>query len=219
MATVLDPATDPEASLTIADLYRRFGPMLASRIRMDPEPGTATEDDLLYVLDHEDALCELIDGILVEKPVGSVESFLAMWIGTLLNIYVRRRKLGAVLGSDGPIRFRIGLVRLPDVCFISRERLPGGKFPKTPILRIVPNLAVEVLSRSNTAKEMRQKLKEYFKAGVELVWYVDPRTRTVQVFTAPNKSEMLKENQTLTGGTVLPGFKLKLRKLFAELDD
>jgi Uma2 family endonuclease len=112
------------------------------------------------------------------------------------------------------IGLRKGLVRIPDTCFISVDRLPGGKLPRKGILDIAPNLVVEVLSASNTAKETRQKLREYFKAGVELVWYVDRSTRTVEVFTAPQKRIVLKDSQTLTGGHVLPGFRATLKKLF-----
>ena len=83
---------------------------------------------------------------------------------------------------------------------------------------VAPNLAVEVLSRSNTPQEMRQKLREYFTMGTELVWFVDPRDRTVQVFKAANKSQQLSAAQPLTGGHVLPGFKVTLKKLFSVLD-
>src|SRR5260370_1350069 len=89
-------------------------------------------------------------------------------------------------------------------------------FRPMPVWRICtdPNLVVEVLSASNTAKEMRRKLREYFKAGVELVWYVDPASHTVEVFTAPQKRVVLKAPQSLTGGHVLPGFRVTLKKLF-----
>ena len=163
---------------------------------------------------RKDRLCELVDGTLVEKTVGSEESELAIWIAVLLSNHIRPRKLGSVLGADGMIRLRARLVRIPDVCFISVDRLPGGKLPRKPILDIIPNLVVEVLSESNTAKEMKRKLREYFKAGVELVWHVDPLSRIVEVFTAPDKRVVLRGSQTLTGGRVLPGFKVPLKQLF-----
>jgi Uma2 family endonuclease len=80
------------------------------------------------------------------------------------------------------------------------------------------NLAVEVLSKGNTPQEMRRKLNEYFDAGVELVWLIDARARVVEVFTAANVHRTLKVGQTLSGGTVVPGFKLGLRQLFSVLD-
>lgn len=219
MSTVFDLTAARSSPLTAADLLKQLGPIPLHRIRNAASAGTATEADLRRRLDRGDRLCELVDGILVEKAVGSEESLLAFWIGTLLNNFVRPRKLGAVLGIDSAIRLSAGLVRLPDVCFISRDRLPGGRFPKQAILDIVPNLAVEVLSRSNTSREMRRKLRDYFKAGVEVVWFVNAKSRTVEVFSGPAESVVLKESQTLGGGEVLPGFKVKLRELFADLDD
>ena len=101
---------------------------------------------------------------------------------------------------------------------MSWDRFPGGKLPKTPIPAVAPDLAVEVLSDSNTEGEMRRKLQDYFTAGVRLVWYVDPRTRTAAVYTSPEQCTVFDENGVLTGGDVLPGFELPLRELFAEIE-
>jgi Uma2 family endonuclease len=109
------------------------------------------------------------------------------------------------------------LVRIPDVSFVSWDRLPKREVPADPIPDLAPDLAVEVLSEGNTEKEMQRKLKEYFLAGVRLVWYVDPRTRTVEVYSAPDQRTVLMEQQTLTGGDVLPGLALPLRQVFARM--
>ena len=66
---------------------------------------------------------------------------------------------------------------------------------------------------------MARKVREYFDSGCRLVWLVDPRTRTVAVYTSLAKTIVLTEKQTLTGGDVLPGFRLPLGKLFGLLDD
>ncbi|MFN0051720.1 MAG: Uma2 family endonuclease [Planctomycetales bacterium] len=216
MSRVLDSICEESPPLTVADIAARFGPMPLWRIRTDPAPGTATEADVLRIFAREKRLCELVDGILVEKAVGFKESLLAVWISTLLNNYVRRHRLGFVAGADGMFKIAPHLVRIPDVSFVARTRVPGGKCPEEPVPRLAPNLAVEVLSASNTRKEMRLKLREYFKAGVELVWFVDLISQTVEVFTAPHKSIVLKNSQSLDGGSVLPGFKVKLCELFAD---
>jgi Uma2 family endonuclease len=117
------------------------------------------------------------------------------------------------------MKIALRLVRIPDVAFVSRKRLRDGKMPSQPIPRLVPNLAVEVISRGNTNDEMQLKLGEYFEAGVELAWLIHPRARTVEVFTTRESSVTLKESQTLTGGEVLPGFRVKVRTLFAGLDE
>jgi Uma2 family endonuclease len=87
-----------------------------------------------------------------------------------------------------------------------------------PVPALVPNLAVEVLSRSNTPGEMAIKYGEYFSAGVQLVWEINPEARQVVVYTSPTQSRTLSSGDTLDGGTVLPGFTLALDVLFGELD-
>jgi Uma2 family endonuclease len=146
--------------------------------------------------------------------MGLRESLLALEIGRQVGNFLERNDLGFLGGADGPFRLFPGLVRLPDLSFVSWGRLPGREIPSAPVPDLTPDLAVEVLSEGNTAAEMRRKLREFFKAGVRLVWIVDPPTRTIEVFTAPNKSTVLTEDQTLDGGDVLPGFTLPLRKLF-----
>jgi Uma2 family endonuclease len=81
---------------------------------------------------------------------------------------------------------------------------------------VAPDLAVEVLSEGNTEAEMERKLREYFDAGVLLVWYVDPEARTVRVYTSPGEARLLGEEDTLDGGSVLPGFRLSIRGWFEE---
>ncbi len=215
MATIVERKTD----WTLVDLARRFGEIPLGRVRDQPAPGTATEGDLLEILAREERLYELVDGILLEKVMGWYEAYLAMEIGAILRAFARPRKLGVVVGADGLYRLDLDLVRLPDVSFVSRDRLPGRRLPRAAICSVVPNLAVEVLSPSNTKKEMAEKRLDYFAAGVELVWYVDPIKKTVRVHTGPNDSRLLREKQTLDGGTVLPGFALSLRELFADPDD
>jgi len=135
------------------------------RIRQNPPPGTATVADVVRLNDHEDRLYELVDGILVEKTVGLQESLISVKIGTLLSVFVEPRGLGLIAGADGTIQLDINLVRIPDVSFVSWERVPGGEVPQEPVPLLVPDLAVEVISRGNTPKEMGEKLQEYFEKG------------------------------------------------------
>ena len=79
--------------------------------------------------DHQDRLCELVDGTLMEKTVGTYESYLAFYLGELLDTYVRKHDLGITLGADGMMRLAPGLVRIPDYSFISWDRLPGPPGP------------------------------------------------------------------------------------------
>jgi Uma2 family endonuclease len=208
-------ATTESEIPTIADLLAELGDIPPHRVLLRPYPGTATEQDIIDIhARHHKRLCELVDGVLVEKAMGFEESMLALLLGSFLINFVRQHDLGIVAGADGTLRLRPGLVRIPDVSFVSWARLPERRSPGKPIPDLAPDLAVEVLSKSNTLQEMERKLREYFQAGVRLVWYIDPEARTVEVFTAVDWSTMLDESQTLDGGDVLPGFALPLCELF-----
>ena len=210
--------TSPAAIETLADLLQYLGGIAPDRVRFRPPPGTATEEDVLAIHTREGRLYELIDGVLVEKAVGLRESYLASVLITILWSFVRPRNLGIVTGEAGTMRLAFGLVRIPDVAFISWQRLSGRRIPTEPIPALAPDLAVEILSSSNTPGEMARKRQEYFAAGVQVVWQVDPNARTVEVYTTPEQSTVLRETQILAGGTALPGFVLPLHELFAELD-
>jgi Uma2 family endonuclease len=203
---------------TIADALKQLGDISPHRVRMNPPPGTATERDLLAVLDHTNRLCELVDGILVEKIMGYEEGHLALWLGGLLSLFAEEHDLGIAAGADGTMRIMPGLVRIPDISFVGWDRLPRRKCPTEPIPELVPHLAVEFLSEGNTPGEIERKLKEYFLAGVEVVWIVDPEHRHVDVHTGPDKSNRLTEKDTLDGGKLLPGFSLPLARLFARVE-
>lgn len=213
MANAAEPAV---GDWTAVDLVERFGPVPLSRIRLHPPPGTATEGDVVAIHDHENRLCELVDGVLLEKTVGTYESFLAAMIAQIVGEFVRRHNLGIVLGADGMLRLAPDLVRIPDMSFISWQRLPGQDVPDQPIADLIPDLAVEVISRNNTPKEMERKLAEYFSAGVRQVWFVyHTPQREVRVYTSPTDFLRRTDRETLEGGDVLPGFRLELAELFA----
>jgi Uma2 family endonuclease len=202
---------------TLADLLDHLGDIPASRVRFNPTPGTATEADLIAAANREGRLFELIDGILVEKGISYAAAYLAGSILMLLRAFVIPRQLGLV---NGPATLRLfpGLARIPDASFVSWARVPGGVFPKEPIPSLVPDLAVEVLSPSNTVREMAIKRGHYFEAGVRLVWIVDPETRTVAVYTEQDNPIMLDSSATLDGGEVLSGLAFSLADLFSDLD-
>ena len=117
------------------------------------------------------------------------------------------------------LRLFPGRVRIPDVTFIPWTQIPGRHWPKTPIPEIPPDLAVEVLSPSNTSGEIRLKLRESFQSGTRLVWVVDPKKQTARIYTAPESSQAVGKSGNLDGGVVLPGFQMSLPKLFGTLDD
>src|SRR5437764_14625023 len=117
----------------LSDLLEQLGGISPSRVILRPAPGTATEDDVIRFMEApRKRLCELIDGVLVEKPMGYTESVLATYLLELLNAFVRPRNLGLVTSPDGTIRLWAGRVRIPDIAFFSWDRMPGRRRPPAP---------------------------------------------------------------------------------------
>lgn len=203
---------------TAVDLVARFGAISLDRVRTIPPPGLATERDIIEIHNRENRLCELLDGSLLEKTMGSYESYLAVLVCRVLVEFVQKHDLGIVLGADGMLRLARGLVRIPDVSFISWERLPGRVFPREEIWSVVPDLAVEIISRGNTTEEMDRKLRDYFTAGVRQVWYVYPEACEVRVYESPDTYATRTSQETIDAGNLLPGFRLPLASLFSVPD-
>ena len=214
---MLKPHARHAPNWTAADLVERFGPIELARIRFDPPPGYATEADLLEIARRDDRLHELIDGVLLEKTVGNHETLLAAWLIRMLDAFVLAHDLGLVTAPDGRFRVMPEQIRVPDVAFIGWDRLPGRRVPDEPAFDCGFDLAVAIISPSNTKQEMDSKLAEYFEHGCRLVWYIYPKQREVHVFTSPVSRAVVAEGKTLTGGEVLPGFELPLVELFARL--
>jgi Uma2 family endonuclease len=204
----------------LADLMERLGGVPLERVWTRPAPGTATEQDIVRLSGKPGAkLLELVEGVLVEKAVGTREALLGGIIVHLLWVYLEKNKRGKALPGDALLRLMPGLVRVPDVAFVSWSKMPGGKFPKVRLADLVPDLAIEILSEGNTRGEINRKLKEYFLAGTTLVWIIDPRKETAQVYRAPDDSRRVGKSGVLDGEQVLPGFQLSLADLFARADE
>jgi Uma2 family endonuclease len=223
MATMIESIEQPQGVTeleNIADLLAALGGIAPERLPLQQPFGSATESDVVRLIESpRKRICELIDGVLVEKAIGFEESYLASLLVYLLNTFVVPRKLGIVTGEQGTILLWPGRVRIPDVAFFPHSRLLGHDLSKEPIPEIYPDLAVEILSRTNTKKEMLLKRQDYFQAGVRLVWEIDPATRTVEIFSSAVSPDLvLTSHETLTGGDVLPGFSMALEEFFTGLD-
>jgi Uma2 family endonuclease len=197
---------------SFAELHARLGGIPLERIRMSPAPGTATEEDLNK---PHGPTCELIDGVLVEKPMGARESLLAAYVIGMLREYLANDDKGVVLGADGFIRIEDGLLRAPDATFIPWSSFPNEELPEEAYWSVAPGLVVEVLSPGNTRAEIDRKLNELFDVGCKLAWVIDPDAQTAKVYTSAKRFKELDAKGTLEGGKVLPGFKLPLADLFA----
>ncbi len=173
---------------TFRDVFQAVGDVAPERILLDPPPGKGTEQDVLNLHARTERLYELVDGILVEKLMGLKESVVALTLGRVLGNFVEEHDLGMVAGEAGMMLLTAGLVRIPDLSFISWRQLPDRVCPEEPIPHLAPDLAVEVLSEGNTPEEMDRKLKDYFFNGVRLVWFLDPKTRARPPCTLPRTS-------------------------------
>ena len=119
-------------------------------------------------------------------------------------------------GSGGLHQILADQVRFPDVVFIVYSRIPEQADPSTKVPNWIPNPAVEILSACNRRAEMSRKLRPYFDAGVEIVWYVDPSDRTVRVCRLTETIRTMTEADWLDGEQLLPGFRLNIREWFKQ---
>ncbi|CAN5277180.1 hypothetical protein BH10PLA2_BH10PLA2_09260 [soil metagenome] len=209
-----------EPTETIADLLSALGGIGPERLLLRGPIGMATEEDVIVALAApRKRICELIEGILVEKAPGFRESVLGARVMARLGAFVELEKPGVISDAAGTIRLWPGRVRIPDVAFCKWHRFPEGRVPEEPIPLLVPDLAIHILRAGNSPEEMALRRKDYFAVNVPLVWEIDPSSRTAQVYTSDSTpGTMLNESEALDGAPVLPGFSLSLHDLFGCLD-
>ena len=159
---------------------------------------------------------ELLEGELREvASVGAIHGILGGDLFTYVNLHVLEHRLGGMFNSD--TQFMVTPdghnVFRTDGAFVRLERLRNGVLWEG-IFRFAPDLAIEVVSPSNSESEILRKVAIYLQGGTRLVWLVRPRQQTVTVFSPTVPEQVLTAADTLDGGEVLPGFRLPLAKLF-----
>jgi Uma2 family endonuclease len=170
--------------------------------------------------EQPDGLYEVINGQKREVPhMGALAGAVASMLISYLNLFAWQHKLGF---ATSEVLFRLRPdrpQRRPDVAFVSYERWnpPPNLGDDPAALDVVPNLAVEVISPTNDAADLIDKIGEYFQAGVQLVWVIYPRQRLVYVYSSPTQNQILTETDELDGGMALPGFRVRIADLFAVL--
>jgi Uma2 family endonuclease len=200
-------------TIALAELIERLGNVPIDRIRIRRPLGTATEAEYVEYVERAGRLCELVDGVIVEKATGYYESRLAAELIRVLGNFLVQHPLGFILAPDGMVRIE-GQVRMPDVAFYPWSEFPTRRLPRTAILAATPALAVEVISPTNTEAEMDRKRRDCFLAGTQRFWQVYPDERRVRVFTDPVTFVDLDNTSTLEGAPILPGFTLAVRDWF-----
>jgi Uma2 family endonuclease len=175
-----------------------------------------TAEELLHLPTNGRRL-ELVKGKVYEMPpAGARHGDVAMEIGARLRTHVRARQLGRVFAAETGfiLRRNPDTVRAPDASFVASERLPAGGLPAG-FLELAPDLAVEVVSPSDTGREVREKVADWLRAGTRLVWVINPATRSATVYRSVDDFQELSEDESLDGGGVLPGFTCQLGELFS----
>lgn len=182
------------------------------------EAGTMTIEEFWRLPEEELWRQELVRGSVVREPLaGGEHGRVAASVAVSMVTFVRARGLGVVLAGDPGFILSNAppTVRGPDVAFVARSRIPSGGVPEQ-FFPGPPDLAVEIVSPSNTAAEIQEKVLDYLAAGTREVWVVYPRTRTVAVHRTPREALLLGEGEALDGGEVLPGFRCPVEEVFAE---
>ncbi len=174
---------------------------------------TATEPRMTNPTTMEDPLFEVVGGEVVEaSPMGAFEIVLAHRLLRLIDGFAVQHGLGWTFIE---LLFRIDpqrqTERRPDLAFVSRERLPlDALIPRERSLPVVPDLAVEIVSPSNSANAIAAKVDEYFRAGVRQVWVIYPEIPRLYNFRSPNINQGYDLNDPVDGGDILPGFSFTL---------
>jgi Uma2 family endonuclease len=170
------------------------------------------------ILSEPEGLYEVIDGRVVEKPMGVYEVWLAGEVYDLLKRHVKDNSVGRVVQEMiFDLRPTVDRERRPDVAYISFARwAQNRRVPKTRSWAVAPDLAVEILSPTNTAFEVTDKLEEYFRVSVRSVWVVYPPQSKVYVYSSAKEVRILTEDDELDGGDVLPGFSVPVKSIFEQ---
>lgn len=167
-------------------------------------------------LPDEAARLELVRGQVVREPLAGFEhGGIGVQVASCLHAFVRQHALGKVLAAEtGFVLFDDPpTVRAPDVAFVARDRLPAE--PRG-FAHLAPDLAVEIVSPSNTHSEIQDKVFDYLDAGTRLVWVVEPRGRTVTIYRSRDDIRILTSSQEIDGDDVLPGFRTQVSEFFAD---
>ena len=179
-----------------------------SLLASEHEHVLAVQDELLY---------EIVNGQRVElPPMSAYTTWVASRLHSRLGPYAEDNGIGTsvaemlfVLDTEHDLR------RRPDVAFVSTARWPLDRaLPRTGDWDVVPDLAVEVISPNDVFKDVLAKVREYFHYGVQVVWVIAPEEQQAYVYDSPTHVRILTVQDDLTGGEVVPGFRMPLGPLF-----
>lgn len=175
-----------------------------------------TAEDLWEMPEKPGVQYELVQGELVELPgAGALHGLIVELVLRLIGAHARERDLGPVFGDNvGYIIIRNpDTIRIPDVSFVSWERVPEEGVPEG-YWPFAPDLAVEVVSPNDRADDIHDKVREYLAAGTRAVWVMWPKRRSVTAYSPNGVARELGPGEDLDGGEALPGFRVRVGGLF-----
>ena len=188
-----------------------------TRCSIEPRGEFWTDRELLLLGEGSDTKYELWDGeIIAMPPARPKHGLVIMQLAYFLSDYLQTHRTGNLF--DGQTGFRLCIEHCfePDISFVSHEHLklilPHGDLDG--MFHGGPDLAVEVLSPSDSITKTERKMQLYLAYGTRLAWMVDPKNKTVRVYRPGENFELLRGDRFLTGNSVLPGFKVSLAKIF-----
>ncbi len=184
-----------------------------------PRPGRPWTIDDLYRLADDENRYELVQGdLLMMSPASPVQGRFAVRLIQAIASHVDEHYLGEVYTCEPGFVLQPepdAVIRVPDVAFVRTERIPPPE-EQAGFWNLAPDLAVEVISPSETAAEIQAKVRDYLAAGTALIWLVYPQTQTVVEYRSLREIVQYGLDDTLEGGDVLPGFRYPLSRLFRE---
>jgi Uma2 family endonuclease len=174
---------------------------------------TTAED--LWQMGSQGKNYELIRGELLEMaPPGAEHGDIASEIIVLLRSFAKQHKLGKVLTETGFIlNATPSTVRSPDISFLAAGKIPSEGLPRG-FIPGAPDLAVEVVSPGDAASEIQDKVQDYLTYGTQIVWVVYPQQRIVIIHYPDGTARTLRETDTLSGETIIPGFSCQVAEIF-----
>ncbi|MEN3000702.1 MAG: Uma2 family endonuclease [Armatimonadota bacterium] len=169
-----------------------------------------TEQDLL-AMPNDGRKYELVNGRIQAVPTGGRHGKIGYRLACRIGMAAPKH----LEGFDSGTGFRMvgGNIRSPDLALMDRNRLPEGE-PPVDFINGAPDLAVEIVLPSENLQDLYQKVAEYFESGSREVWLLFPERKQVYRYKAPLEIEVLHENNILTGGDLLPEFKVRVGELF-----
>ncbi len=186
---------------------------------LPPTPIKVWTDQELMALPDDGNKYELVDGELIVSNSGLEHGYIAAILVSALYSFVVSRKLGVVLDSSTAFTMKTGNKRSPDVSFLSKDRLQGLKKLPKGFGQGAPDLAVEILSPSNTTAEIHSKIVEYLENGTKLIWVINPEEEYVLVYKSkPSPDRLLSSVDILSGEETLPDFSFAVADLFPQFD-